>query len=74
MTDYLRVTRGDYHAIRRACRLHTFAGPSAHFRRFLVESLRSSHVALAGWVERLSKKHVRIIRSHLEEEVAPSRS
>jgi hypothetical protein len=74
MTDYLRVTRDDYHTIRRACRLHTFAGPSAHFRRFLVESLRSSHARLAAWVDGLSKKHVRIIRSHLAEEVAPSRS
>ena len=68
MSTYLRLTPADFRAVRQACRLHTFVGSYADFRRFLVEALRESHPELAAWVGGLGTRQVRTMRIHLEAE------
>jgi hypothetical protein len=74
LSNYLRVTRDDYQAIRSACALYAFGNSSGRFQRFLAETLRPSHVALAAWVDGLSRKQARIVRLHVEGEAVGSRS
>jgi hypothetical protein len=67
VSDHLRFTLDEYHAIRRACRSLELSGPFTAFQRHLEEALLAPQPALATRVAGLRSPQVRTLRRHMED-------